>query len=143
MTGCRQLKDSSHIPHYLHIFVNLKSQMNRLIFIIPLYSWISPSLVLMMRRNILPPESVFSFLRLSISSPPPSYVCVCAPDSNDGAIYVWLRCGVCAGSVESEGLTTSCPPTVQPSTQRRCYYEVWDISHSTQCAETCSHALGC
>lgn len=46
---------------FLHIFVNLKPQMNCLIFILFLHSYISPSLVLMMRLNILPPESVFFF----------------------------------------------------------------------------------
>lgn len=100
--------------------------MNCLISIIFPYSWISPSPVLMMHPNVLPPESIFFFplfLFLSIHlHSTPLHVCVCSPDSNDGAIYVWLHAAcvcvcVCEGYVEAEELTMSYPPTVQPSTQ--------------------------
>lgn len=112
---------------FAYFFVNLKSQMNWLIFIISLYSWICPSLVLMMRLNILPPESVFSFsVCPSLLHLPPS--CVCAPDSNDGPIHVcgcvpsvWaFVCRICRGWRADNELSTY-SAAKHP---RQCFYEV-------------------
>lgn len=70
--------------------------------------------------NLCPFPPPTPFFCLTTSTPPPLHVSSFSSDHNDGPICVdgcWVCMCVLARYTEAEGLTASCPPTVQPNSQ--------------------------